>query len=298
VSTILASPASVNNLPGLSLLPRKISDEEAPPYDGQASRRREPFLMISHEVFREYAPKAGPVAWSVFTALVFHADAEGRCFPAHATLCTECGIGSRTTVITALSKLADLGMIRVETRRVESGAKTSNSYVLLVGVHVQKMDIPMFTSGTSHVQEMDIPCPEYEQELDPVNKIQLTKTENTPKPPKGEVQAPNYTAEFEDLWIKYPKGSNKKRAFDQWKRVRPSPDTIRAMHDGLDRWKACGKWRRGFVTHAERWIRDRQWEDDPPEDRNDAAPNGTHYANGKDIGLSNDDLEAIIRGER
>lgn len=183
-----ASPP-VNTPPALRL----IRDEAAPPDDGQAPRPREPFVMISHEVFRAYAAKAGPIAWSVFTALVFHADATGRCFPAHTTLGTECGIKSRRTVIDALKRLADLGMIRVEQRRNGAGAVTSNEYEILIGMHVQQMHRGSANNAQPSPQNMHSPCAANAHELEPVNYTHLTKTVNTPLPPEGERAAPKQT---------------------------------------------------------------------------------------------------------
>lgn len=149
------------------------------------------------------------------------------------------------------------------------------------------------------------PIEEVEQDLEE------QETVNTPLPPEGECaddskpeskeqQAPTYSPEFEALWVRYPKGSVKKRAYDQWKRLRPSAETVAAMHSGLDRWLVCDRWKRGVVVHAERWIRDRWWENDPPNDRPAmvAAMNGHRSNQTGQPNLTNDMIDAIIRGER
>jgi hypothetical protein len=85
---------------------------------------------------------------------------------------------------------------------------------------------------------------------------------------------PTYAPEFEEFWRAYPAGGNKKRAGEQWDRLRPDADVFLAMMAGLDRWTACERWREGYVVHAERWIRDRWWENDPPPPKH--RQNGRH----------------------
>jgi hypothetical protein len=184
-SSYALSPSSTTPR-SLHVVPRTVNDEEAPPYDGQASKRREAFYMIPREVFLEYARQARPVAWAVFEALVCHADADGTCFPSHSTLAEETGVSRRETIITAIKRLAELGMIRVEPRTAATGANTSNQYVLLVGMHVRQTVQGM--SANAHKV-----CPpnrtgyvrQTVQELEPLNNNQLTKEENTPLPPEG-----------------------------------------------------------------------------------------------------------------
>lgn len=80
-----------------------------------------------------------------------------------------------------------------------------------------------------------------------------------PEPAKS----PKYTAEFETFWKAYPSGHGvKKTAFDYWKKI-PAAER-QAVMDGLNAWKACDRWQRGFVKDAQRWLRDRMWEDEPP----------------------------------
>lgn len=83
-----------------------------------------------------------------------------------------------------------------------------------------------------------------------------------PKPTK-------YTTDFETFWKAYPTGHGvKKSAFEQWRKIAAAER--QAVMDGLESWKRCDRWQRGFVKDAQRWLRDRQWEDEPP-----AAPSGS-----------------------
>lgn len=93
-----------------------------------------------------------------------------------------------------------------------------------------------------------------------------TETEVERNRDKG-AAAPIYTAAFESFWSSWPKGKgNKKKTFDVWKRLRPDADLQAVIIDRVGAWKQTRQWREGFITHSERWLRDRGWEDDLPED--------------------------------
>ena len=76
--------------------------------------------------------------------------------------------------------------------------------------------------------------------------------------PRGE----QYSAQFEEFWKEYPKGhGSKKAAYGHWKRINPDGDLIDGIMDGLEAWKRSDRWRKNF--DAERWVRDRDWENPP-----------------------------------
>lgn len=109
--------------------------------------------------------------------------------------------------------------------------------------------------------------------------------ENVPREPEqSPPQAPErvkYSPLFETFWREWNTGVTKGRgeklpAFTEWKRLgldRPAAETLRVeVFEGMLRWKASGKWRDEggrYVKHAERWLKARGWETDPPDD---AAP--------------------------
>jgi len=43
---------------------------------------------------------------------------------------------------------------------------------------------------------------------------------------------------------------------------------------GLERWKACDEWQSGYADNAEKFIRCRLWEQDPPVSKKQAGPTG------------------------
>lgn len=85
-------------------------------------------------------------------------------------------------------------------------------------------------------------------------------TENMSKSPP-----PIYSDDFLTFWQQYPTGhGSKKLAFDAWRKLKPNAALQADMLAGLAKWNACDQWQRGFVTHAERFLKNRMWEDEPP----------------------------------
>lgn len=79
-----------------------------------------------------------------------------------------------------------------------------------------------------------------------------------------------YPAAFEEFWTAYPNHNGSKRnAFDQWRKLR-TVDRHKAI-EALPAWELTREWRDGFVKHAERYLRDRLFDQSP-----DPAPPRTN----------------------
>src|SRR5829696_7701622 len=190
-------------------LPLRLSErrglvpyEDGPPEDGHATPAVSgPHVRIAHEVYDAYAHQCGPIAWAVFSALIRHADAEGYCFPSHATIAKGIGLKDRKAVIGAVSRLVALGMVRVEHRLSVAGARTSNGYTILVGMPARQTYMVVTVKRTGADHQTDRVCPSNALKPEPHNYNQSTKNDNTPQPPRGGTEkAPAYTAEFETFW--------------------------------------------------------------------------------------------------
>lgn len=87
----------------------------------------------------------------VLSWLIFHTNNNtGVSFPSIKTLCTECGISSRTTMIKVLTELEEDGYIKKKHRRREGGGYTSNEYEVFI-----KRTSPSAKSVSGVVQEVD-----------------------------------------------------------------------------------------------------------------------------------------------
>lgn len=116
-----------------------------------------------------------------------------------------------------------------------------------------------------------------------------------------------YSQVFEEFWTEWSTGTtkgrgSKKLTYEQWKRwgFDKAGANRGPIMAGLADWKACDQWQREggrYVKHAERWIRDRGWEDDPPgsEKNSDILPNP--HAEAKDrVGYYVELIERIRSG--
>lgn len=129
--------------------------------------------------------------------------------------------------------------------------------------------------------------PEQEQPDSPESKDAELKKHDGPIPASEPVVKPDkpldrendhnsqrgtYPETFERFWAEYPSGNgNKKQAFSQWKRIKPSPEMVAIIMAGLAQWKACQRWQEGFVKSAEIWLRDAWFDNDPPPSKATSA---------------------------
>lgn len=83
---------------------------------------------------------------------------------------------------------------------------------------------------------------------------------NPPKPTRI-----TYPPAFETFWSRYPTGHGvKKLAYDEWKKLRPDAAMVEEILDGIDNWKHSQRWRDGYIKDAERFLKHRMWESEPP----------------------------------
>lgn len=74
---------------------------------------------------------------------------------------------------------------------------------------------------------------------------------------------------FERFWGNYPNAVGKTEAFSVWKTLSLDSDLLRAVFDGLSRWKRSKEWRKDsgkYIPRPAKWLMGLRWEDHPPED--------------------------------
>ena len=84
--------------------------------------------------------------------------------------------------------------------------------------------------------------------------------------------SPGYSADFLAFYAAYPKHENKKAAYAQWKKLRPSPELIDTIMASVERQKQGRKWMEGFASAPDVFLRGEKWEDEPEPVR--MIPNG------------------------
>jgi hypothetical protein len=85
---------------------------------------------------------------------------------------------------------------------------------------------------------------------------------NGAKPHNAEI---NYSNDFLTFWNQYPTGhGSKKVAFEVWQRLKPDGDLRLDILASLARWNASEQWQQGYIKDAERFLRNRMWEVEPP----------------------------------
>lgn len=74
---------------------------------------------------------------------------------------------------------------------------------------------------------------------------------------------------FEAFWALYPKKKSKGDAKTAWKKLKPSPEVIRAIMDKLPRLIASRDWKRDggqYIPYPATWLRREGWLDEVPEE--------------------------------
>ncbi|MFM9108766.1 MAG: hypothetical protein ACKOWF_18935 [Chloroflexota bacterium] len=71
---------------------------------------------------------------------------------------------------------------------------------------------------------------------------------------------------FDRFWAAYPNRIEKKAAILVWRALRPSAELQEEMLAAIERQKRTRRWMEGYVKHPNRWLRDRNWEDETPPD--------------------------------
>lgn len=101
-------------------------------------RRRQNWLWVDNEIITEYGAQIGTTGIALYCALAMYANKTRECWPSRATLARQLAV-SEQTVGKYLSKLEEVGLVRIEPRFDEDGRQTSNLYVLV--------DVPKRTGG-------------------------------------------------------------------------------------------------------------------------------------------------------
>lgn len=67
--------------------------------------------------------------------------------------------------------------------------------------------------------------------------------------------------EFMAVWSVYPNKSNRKRAVEAWKKIRPDPELVQTMLAAIAAQKRGRQWRDGVIPHFVTWLNQERWND-------------------------------------
>lgn len=91
---------------------------------------------------------------------------------------------------------------------------------------------------------------------------------NPPKSPQGDGEKEPSLQErrFEEFWSVYPKKVGKANAWKEWQKLKPTEELfekiMQSVHEHIERDQ---DFKRGYIVHPERYLKNRRWEDVLPE---------------------------------
>lgn len=181
----------------------------------------------------------------------------------------------RDAIRSALKELREAGYLTMEKQSHGERGKFAGSVYILHEESVQPEkaapwpDYPSTADPTTGEPASENP-PQINTDL---NKDCLNKP---PKAPQGgqaasrrrrDKSVPVWKPErFEAFWALYPRREDRVGAVREWDRLKPDGALLAAMGRALRAQMAGELWRRGIgIPYACRWLKNRRWEDAPPE---------------------------------
>jgi biotin operon repressor len=227
-----------------------------------------------------YSADIGVNAIAVYGVLAIHVNGKtGECWPSYATIGKRLGL-SRMTVYRAIKVLEENGFVLIENHHKDG---KSNTYTLPHQTHTHTTGdttpVPQVypsrtTTDTPPVPPV-VPKP-YVIELnviEPNEGVNLSDSSDDGQTPADAVKtskptkAPTYPEDMLRFWDSYPsvgrERSSRSKVLAVWKQQRPDADTLAAILHGVDVWKRKPEWCERFAPAADRWLRERKWEELP-----------------------------------
>lgn len=195
------------------------------------------------------------------------ADTTGVVFLGQDTIAERCDT-RRETVNRAIKRLEDRGLLSRKRRNRADGSRTSDLIHLSLRDDMQRDEIAQREGAYVTISQGQ--CDINAQQEPPVNpQIKDISPETTPESPKPGNTKPDYSAEFENLWVTYPhvKGrSSKNAAHAQWVKLTNADRgnfvlAVCAFVESPQAKRESGQ----FVPAMERWIAKGQWLDFVPK---------------------------------
>ena len=252
------------------------------------------WFHIDNVLLDDHGAAIGAIGVAVYATLARHADRAGVCFPSYARIAALLDL-SRPTVIAAMRKLKEAGLIEIEAVR-EPGRRPRNVYTLVDLVHrlrtqTSQGDIPVRRGDQSTGQAL-APVAIVNQSIGqaqaPVNDVALTgqsalpvlvkdvdpnqtqqpdpenQTHSLPFDPPGEgASSSPHAARFTRFWAAYPRKDKKGYAERWWRTHRPDDAWLAAMLAAIAAAKGTAQWQRAagqYIPLPITWLESKGWE--------------------------------------
>lgn len=177
----------------------------------------------------------------IYGAVEIHAIGDKGCIASNEHIAKETGL-SKQTVANCISEISSIGWIKVN---IKSGMRTSIEPLLTINTLTSQSNPPYSTEYTPLLPKV----------------TPLTSGSNIDNILDNSIDNTNtYTREFDEFWKIYPKKNGKKNAFSQWKKL-IKQDRQKAVDD-IPKRKLDDKWLGGYIKDPERYLKDRQFEDE------------------------------------
>jgi len=128
-----------------------------------------------------------PTKKLVLVILANYADEKGTCYPSYKHLAKMIGLETTRTIQNAIKEFEELGLLKIEHRKLDNGGYTSNRY------HLSLNTVPSVLSNTTPVVDDDTSL---------VSPVTTNTKDNTKE----------YIQEFEFFWKHYPRKIGKYQA--------------------------------------------------------------------------------------
>lgn len=243
------------------------------------------WFWMDNEYLNGYAKHLGVSCTAVYLSLCRFANNESqKCFPSMDLIADQNGI-TRRTVITAIQRLEEWGIVNVERSRGADGKNVNNVYTLMakelwkdkpceidsLGYHVKIKTEPCENKDQTHVKLFhtnytNINYTNTNNTLGNVDQEKLTSKE------KDEFNKRLAVAEqgrlFEVFWKEYPNHTKKKDALLKWLKLDLKDGLFEKIMQSVRDSKESRQWKEGFIPHPTTWINGERWNDELKKENN------------------------------
>ncbi len=287
------------------------------------------WFHIDNVLLDDHGATIGAIGVAVYAVLARHADRAGVCFPSYARVAALLGL-SRPTVIAAMRKLGEAGLIEIQTVK-PPGRRPHNVYTLVDLVHRSRIHTGQADGPVPHVDQAigqaGVPVPVAHQSTSkahiPVNDVALTgqsalpvlvkdvdpnqtqqpdpenQTHSLPFDPPGEgASSSPHAARFTRFWAAYPRKDKKGYAERWWRTHRPDDAWLATMIAAIAAAKGTAQWQRAagqYIPLPITWLESKGWESEyapaPPAVERSTTD---EYADRRDTSLAHGKYAAAL----